>query len=347
MAKISIIVPVYNVAKYLCTCLDSILAQSFSDWECICVDDGSSDGSSEVLNSYAAKDRRIIVTHKQNEGVSIARNCGIELASGEYITFMDADDYLDPNWFMNAATIVVNTTTDVVRFELQRWDGATRPDVAEWDGHFCILNDEVERLTWGWNKFVSNSCGGACNLFVNRAIMHRTVIFPEKMWMKEDRIFCLRVLARSHTIVTSNWPGYHYRIRPGSACFRMRAECDSIRYLSELTSELESQLARLQYNGVAMKISPAITESVFLDLEELMDFASDYRWMWSRALPSAIVKLAKLDFFKPNYITCRWLCGVLFILKCHSMSLLAIEHIILSWIRALKRYAKTKYRICH
>ena len=88
----SIIIPVYNVAPYLRECLDSVLAQTFTDWEAICVDDGSSDGSGEMLDVYAAKDKRFSVIHQSNSGVSVARNVALDLAKGEWICFLDADD---------------------------------------------------------------------------------------------------------------------------------------------------------------------------------------------------------------------------------------------------------------
>ena len=88
----SIIIPVYNVAPYLRECLDSVLAQTFTDWEAICVDDGSTDGSGAILDEYAAKDNRFRVFHQKNAGVSVARNNGLMLASGEWIWFVDSDD---------------------------------------------------------------------------------------------------------------------------------------------------------------------------------------------------------------------------------------------------------------
>lgn len=92
---ISIIVPVYNVEKYLSQCIDSILAQAFIDFELLLVDDGSTDGSGRICDEYANKDARIQVFHKKNGGVSSARNIGLEHAQGEWITFVDSDDWLD------------------------------------------------------------------------------------------------------------------------------------------------------------------------------------------------------------------------------------------------------------
>lgn len=92
--KISLIIPVYNVEKYLKRCLDSVLAQTFKDFEAICVDDGSQDSSHEILTDYAMRDKRIRIYTQENKGLSGARNTGLDAASGEWITFLDSDDFL-------------------------------------------------------------------------------------------------------------------------------------------------------------------------------------------------------------------------------------------------------------
>ena len=97
MPKVSFIVPVYNAGKYLHRCIDSLMQQSFTDFEVLLVDDGSSDDSGKICNDYAAKDERVKVFRKVNGGVSSARNLGLDNASGEYISFVDADDYLETN----------------------------------------------------------------------------------------------------------------------------------------------------------------------------------------------------------------------------------------------------------
>ena len=98
MCKISIIVPVYNVENYISRCIDSILSQTFADWECLLIDDGSTDNSGDICDAYSKKDQRFIVCHKENGGVSSARNEGIEMSKGEWITFIDADDWILPEY---------------------------------------------------------------------------------------------------------------------------------------------------------------------------------------------------------------------------------------------------------
>lgn len=98
MSKLSVVIPVYNVKHVLRQCLDSVLSQTLAEWECILIDDGSTDDSGTLCDEYARKDSRFIVIHQENSGVSIARNIGIEHATGKYITFIDSDDWVSENY---------------------------------------------------------------------------------------------------------------------------------------------------------------------------------------------------------------------------------------------------------
>ena len=96
MPAISIIIPMYGVEKYLRRCLDSVLNQTFTDWQAICVDDGSPDKSGEIAEEYAKRDKRFVVIHKENGGLSDARNAGMPHATGDYILYIDSDDFIHP-----------------------------------------------------------------------------------------------------------------------------------------------------------------------------------------------------------------------------------------------------------
>ncbi|MDY4931576.1 MAG: glycosyltransferase [Alistipes shahii] len=120
MAKISIIIPIYNVEKYLCRCIDSVLAQTLKDIEIIMVDDGSPDNCPILCDEYAKKDRRIKVLHKKNAGLGYARNSGLEVATGEYIIFIDSDDYVSQNMFDRLYSVATRDQADAVFCGLQR-----------------------------------------------------------------------------------------------------------------------------------------------------------------------------------------------------------------------------------
>ena len=112
--KVSVVIPVYNSAKYLKECLNSIFVQTLEDWEVIAVNDGSSDESPTILDAYAKRDSRFQVVHKENGGVSAARNDGLSVARGEYVFFMDSDDILDKDAFQNLYGIAVAENADIV-----------------------------------------------------------------------------------------------------------------------------------------------------------------------------------------------------------------------------------------
>ena len=116
MAEISVVIPVYNVEKYLKRCLDSIINQTFKDIEIICVDDGSTDGSHQILQEYAARDNRIVVLSQQNSGVAAARNNGLKKAKGKFIYFCDSDDCLHPQCFEIAHYFAIKHNADMVSF---------------------------------------------------------------------------------------------------------------------------------------------------------------------------------------------------------------------------------------
>ncbi len=126
MAEFSVIIPVYNLASYLRDCLDSVSAQMFSDWECFCVDDGSTDGSGAILDEYADKDVRFRVIHQTNAGEGAARNTGLAAATGEWIFFLDGDDVLAPN----ALDLLMKTITpevDCVQFGFEPFSEFQHP----------------------------------------------------------------------------------------------------------------------------------------------------------------------------------------------------------------------------
>ena len=114
MCKVSIIVPVYNKKKYLNCVLENIQKQEFNDFECILVDDGSTDGSQNICDVFSKKDTRFITVHMSNSGVSNARNTGLKRARGSYITFIDADDSIDFNYLKKLADDIENTGADFI-----------------------------------------------------------------------------------------------------------------------------------------------------------------------------------------------------------------------------------------
>ena len=162
MPKISIIIPVYNVEKYLSICLDSILAQSFTDFEVICINDGSDDKSLEILNEYKNKDSRIRVISQENAGVSAARNRGLNVANGEYISFVDPDDWIEPDCYEIAYNKAVNTNADMLFFGAKYVTDEIVEEKNLKSLYICLeendnLNEMIHITHTIWNKLFKNS----------------------------------------------------------------------------------------------------------------------------------------------------------------------------------------------
>ena len=209
MPKISVIVPVYNVQKYLEKCIDSLINQTLRDIEIILVDDGSTDNSGLICDKYAGKDSRIKVIHKTNEGVSCARNDGTDAATARYILFIDADDWVEPNLCEitykaaagNCADLVLYTYNKVYR------DGRIIP--AEVDLKSGFLTEE-EALRF--NVFYAP----AVWLALYRRELCNEVRFPAGK-IHEDFGIAHRYIHAAKSIFLINSPLYYYRIgRPGS-----------------------------------------------------------------------------------------------------------------------------------
>ncbi len=210
---ISVIVPVYKAEIYLPRCLDSILSQTYKNLEIILIDDGSPDRCSEICDEYAKVDSRIHVIHQSNVGVSASRNIGIDMASGNYIAFIDSDDWIEKNYFaryIHAAGPLI----DVVLSPYVRDDGIGNIEQIfslvkseNWDKERAIR----EILSWrhiGWGPV---SC-----LFKKSVIAN--IKFPLNMNYGEDLYFKYFALKQCKSIQYIPYAGYHYFINPNSAC---------------------------------------------------------------------------------------------------------------------------------
>ena len=122
MPKVSVIIPVYNVELYLHQCMDSIIGQTLTDIEIICIDDGSTDSSFSILQEYAEKDNRIIVLQQENSGAGIARNAGMKIAQGEYLSILDSDDYFEPEMLEKAYLQCEKDKADICVFRSDRYN---------------------------------------------------------------------------------------------------------------------------------------------------------------------------------------------------------------------------------
>lgn len=237
---ISVIVPIYNAEKFLHYCIDSILNQSFVDFEILLVNDGSTDNSGRICDEYAGKDTRAKVIHKQNGGVSSARNAGIEAAKGEYICFVDSDDYLESNYLKE----LVETKKKYPDFD-NVWCGFQTVEdylksnintvASEYNKDYSFSNlssimDLCEKwlVQMPWNK-----------LFLTKTIKENSIIFPPELSLGEDYIFNLRYLdCTNGKIVVINKPLYDY-LRDGKESLDNKYYANLLEIYRRLNSETE------------------------------------------------------------------------------------------------------------
>ena len=246
---ISVIVPVYNTEKYLHRCIDSILAQTYTDFELLLIDDGSSDSSGAICDEYATKDSRVRVFHKENGGVSSARNLGLDNAKGEWVAFCDSDDYVYSSWLQNYSIIEneviydfvcqgIDTdkplypTTNLCSYGLDFKGGVSE----------CINElHKVKLLGYLHNK-----------VFRLSIINDNSIRFDIRLDFREDEVFVIQYLLYCKNIISVSQIGYHYFV-PDWSKYDMHDD-----YLARL----------LLYQGYRQIpfISNAIVEKCLIDL---------------------------------------------------------------------------------
>lgn len=207
MPKISVIVPVYNSEKYISQCVDSIMNQTFRDFELILIDDGSTDGSGEICRKYAFCDRRVRYIFKENGGVSSARNFGMRNAEGEFIAFVDSDDTVKADMLKTLA----QNGCDFSMCGYELFDDTTNTVSTEL---FCDrLCGTVHDLAQNIKNYISPPflLGPCFKLFKRSIITDNGVCFPPELSYGEDAIFVLKYLAYCKTVSVSPFIGYSYR----------------------------------------------------------------------------------------------------------------------------------------
>lgn len=226
MPKFSIIIPVYNVASYLRECLDSVLAQSCADWEAVCVDDGSTDGSGAILDEYAAKDGRFRVIHQKNAGVGAARNAALNVVRGEWVCFLDADDKVECNWIFDmAGGVASHPEADWLRFSYRDWfEGEEPKPWSEKSVHHyeTMLFTDVTRTVWEMMAHGGMIC---MNAFPSNKISD--LRFDESIWFAEDACFLADYMWRSKLLLTIPNDDYRYRMRHTSATHVVKSYSDT------------------------------------------------------------------------------------------------------------------------
>lgn len=214
MPKVSVIVPVYNTEKYLPRCIESILAQTFTDFELILVNDGSTDNSGKICDEYAKKDSRIVVIHKENGGASSARNKGIDNAKGEWIAFVDSDDFVSEHFLYNFIN-ALSDNTDLIIGGITKIDESKNIlETRKYDAAFINFCQDFSYL---FEKKILQKHNGPCAKLYKLSIINEHILrFHEDIISGEDVIFNYNYyiyVVWANIIETSD---YYYATRSGS-----------------------------------------------------------------------------------------------------------------------------------
>lgn len=222
--KISVIIPVYNVEEYLRDCLDTLINQTMKDIEFICINDGSTDGSLNILNEYASNDDRFVIITQKNQGQGIARNKGIELAKGEYISFVDPDDWVELDIFEILYNKFRETEVDVIQFDYDNCYGMKKCSRAKSyktrlkkDFNYTINDNDI----YSWKDIPKKRICGMSLCIWDKAYRTDFIrknninLAPNKHG--EDHIFSISANLLANKILYVGKFLYHYRIRSGAA----------------------------------------------------------------------------------------------------------------------------------
>lgn len=248
MPKVSVIIPVYNVENYLQKCLDSVINQSLKDIEIICINDGSTDSSLNILKSYASQDNRIIIIDKPNEGQGIARNLGIDKAKGDYISFIDPDDYIELDMYEKMINQAKNLNSDIVICDLIKVDEKTKQSK---DFNFFIEAKTViktKKIKVVPNKNISRDiidktllvspCYSWNKIYKTSLLKDNKIYFSNRR-IYEDCIFILKSHILAQNISYINKAFYNYFIRKTST---IRSSSSKLNEIIKTIKEIKTYL---------------------------------------------------------------------------------------------------------
>ena len=210
--KISVILPVFNVEKYLNKCIDSILNQTFKYFELIIINDGSTDNSGTICNNYFKSDSRIKVINQENLGLSVARNKGIDLAKGKYITFIDSDDYIDSKYFEILYTIIEKNNADIVmcnKIDFKENESKEELNIKNYNEKIISKEEAYKEMLIGKKIYIY-----AWAKLYKTSILRKNKFSVGKIY--EDLYIINDLIEAAKKIVMTNYNGYYYLKRKNS-----------------------------------------------------------------------------------------------------------------------------------
>lgn len=257
MPIISIIIPIYNSESYLRRCLDSIICQDFQDCEIILIDDGSTDGSATMCQHYSSKYDNIIFIHKENGGVSSARNAGLDIAQGDYICFIDSDDWVESTYLQTLRSYVKNENSIDILFFSMFLCSSDKKEIISLSNSICKNRQAVENeiyalryagerdvFGWTWDK-----------IFKADIIRKWHIRFHEDVSFREDELFTFEFCRHIMSLQTIDLPLYNYRISNSGLTIKGMRPTD---YLPSSIS-LENTIPYFKHEGIRENMLHSIT----------------------------------------------------------------------------------------
>jgi len=242
---ISIIIPVYNVEKYLHQCVNSILNQTYKNIEIILVNDGSKDNSGKICDEYASKDLRVKVIHKENQGLGFARNSGLDIAKGKYVTFIDSDDYADPDLVETLYKNIINENADTCIGGFKRVDDfgnilyEEKYEYSIYEGEYVLKGIFYRMLGSSPKKSDAIRMSVWNSMYSMDIIKSNFIRFPsERVFISEDIIFDSDYYQKAKKVILIDSISYNYRVNIGSLTMKYNKErFEKCKYLCSKLSE--------------------------------------------------------------------------------------------------------------
>jgi glycosyltransferase involved in cell wall biosynthesis len=216
--KVSVVIPVYNTEKYLRECIDSLLAQTETSSEFIFVNDGSPDNSRQIIEEYQQKDQRIVLINQKNQGVSAARNAGIAVAHGEYVAFVDGDDFIKKDMLETLGILGDKSGAEIILSNfIREQDGHTVVAKSPFPVNEIFDQDAIREKIYGYMLQYDAMNSVANKMYNRKLLVENNISFPVGQALGEDAIFNLQALSKAQKIIFSDYAGYFYREVAGSA----------------------------------------------------------------------------------------------------------------------------------
>lgn len=274
--KVSVIIPVYNQKKYIKRCLDSVLEQTYENLEIIIVNDGSTDGSEQVCNDYERLDSRIRVIHKSNGGLSSARNAGIDVATGEYITFLDSDDYLSKTFIYDSLELCKKTESDIAVLAMKYIPEHENSELLiQSQKEQVILLTPEQAIEHSLYQKLFSCC--APGKFYKQEIL-KDIRFPIGR-LSEDLAVCHLLLNNARQIVYSDRIGYYYRQQNHSIMHTFNPKrLDALHWAKEIVAFCEKKYPKLRKAAECRVFNVAI--HLILDMPSANELVEYKRLLW-------------------------------------------------------------------